>query len=82
MPYDITYMWNLKYDKMILPTTETDHGHGEQTYFCQGEAGEKGMDSWFGIGRCKLLHLEWISNGTAQGTVYSLLGQNMMEDSM
>ena len=45
MPYDITYMWNLKYDKMILPTTETDHGHGEQTYICQGEKGREG-DGW------------------------------------
>ena len=22
-----------------------------------------GMDGEFGVGRCKLLHLEWISNG-------------------
>ena len=25
--------------------------------------GEKRMDGEFGIGRCKLPHLEWISNG-------------------
>ena len=35
------------------------HGHGEQTYGCQG--GGNRMDWEFGV-RCKLLHLEWISN--------------------
>ena len=32
-----------------------------------------GMDWEFGVNRCKLLHLEWISNGTvmlySQGTI-------------
>ena len=27
-----------------------------------GEREESGMDGEFGIGRCKLLYLEWISN--------------------
>ena len=26
------------------------------------EGGERGMDWEFGVGRCKLLHLEWINN--------------------
>ena len=30
--------------------------------FVRREAGEKGMDGEFGVGRCKLLHLEGISN--------------------
>ena len=36
----------------------------EQTCGCQGsgEGGERGMDGEFGISRCNLLHLEWISN--------------------
>ena len=34
-------------------------GHGEETCGCQG--GGSGMEQ-FGISRCKLLHLEWISN--------------------
>ena len=38
------------------------HGHREQTYGCQGEGEGRGMDWEFGIGRCKLLHLEWISD--------------------
>ena len=28
----------------------------------KGERGGNGMDVEFGVGRCKLLHLEWISN--------------------
>ena len=50
------------------------HGYGEQTCGCQGEGGGSGMDGEFGVSRCKLLHLEWISNGTAQGTISNLLG--------
>ena len=38
------------------------HGHGEQTWGCQAEEGESGRDGEFGVVRCKLLHLEWISN--------------------
>ena len=60
------------------------HRHREQTCGWQGEGG-RGMDWEFGVSRCKLLHLEWISNKsyyTAQGTRSNLLGENMMEDSM
>ena len=38
------------------------HGLGEQTCSCQGRGGESGMDWKFGGNRCKLLHLECISN--------------------
>ena len=38
------------------------HGHGEQTCGCQGGWGGSGTDQEFGFSRCKLLHLEWISN--------------------
>ena len=38
------------------------HGLGEQTYGFQGGGGGSGMDWEFGVSRCKLLHLEWISN--------------------
>ena len=37
------------------------HGRGEQTSGCQGGVGS-GMDWESGVNRCKLLHLEWISN--------------------
>ena len=39
--YDITYMWNLKYDKNeLIYKTETDHRHTKQTYGYQRESGE------------------------------------------
>ena len=38
------------------------HRHGEETYDCQGGGGRSGMDWKFGVGRCNLLHLAWISN--------------------
>ena len=42
IPYDITYMWNLKYGTGdSIYKTETDHGHGEQTYGCQGGEGRE-----------------------------------------
>ena len=49
MPYDITYVWSLKYgiDDPIFKT-ETDHRHGEQTCICQGEVGTE----WDGQGKC------------------------------
>ena len=40
-----------------LPTKQTRR-HREQTCSCQ-EGGER---EWDGLGVCKLLHLEWISN--------------------
>ena len=43
--------------QMNLPTEQKQtHRHGEQTCGCQG----RGEQEW--VGRCKLLHLEWISN--------------------
>ena len=64
IPYDITYTWNLKHGTNDpIYKTETDHGHAEQTCGSQrGGRGGSGMDGEFGVSRCKLLHLEWISN--------------------
>ena len=40
------------------------YGLRKQTCGCQGlGGGEAGMDWEFGVSRCKLLHLEWVSNG-------------------
>ena len=36
------------------------HRHREQTCACQGEVG--GMDWASGVGRYKLLHIEWTDN--------------------
>ena len=38
------------------------HEHGEQTCGCQRGKEGSGMDWEFGVSRCKLLHLESISN--------------------
>ena len=49
--------------QMNLSTEQKEtHRHGEQTCGCQGGGGGSRMDSEFGVGRCKLLHLKWISN--------------------
>ena len=57
-------MWNLKYGtRDPFHKTEADQGQGEETCGCWGKRGGNGMNGEFGVGRCKLLHLEWISNG-------------------
>ena len=38
------------------------HGHGEWTCGCQGVVRGSGKDWDFGVSRCKLFLLEWISN--------------------
>ena len=63
MPYDITYIWNLIYGTNEPFHRKEIHGLGEQTCGCQGGGGENGMDWEFAVNRCKLLPLEWISNG-------------------
>ena len=47
---------NLSTEKKQTP------GHGEQTCGCQRGGGGSGIDWEFRVSRCKLLHLEWISN--------------------
>ena len=44
-------------------TTEIDDGHGEETCDCQGGRGSEWDDGDFGVGRCKLFHVGWISTG-------------------
>ena len=51
-------MWNLKYGPNEPIYKMETSGYGEQT--CGG--GGSGMDWEFGVNRCKLLHLELISN--------------------
>ena len=85
MPYDITYV-NLKYGTYDpIYKTETDHGHREQICGYWEEGGRSGMDSEFAVGRCKLLHLEWKSNGvllhSTENYVQSL-GLELREESM
>ena len=61
IPYGITYMWDLKNGTNDpIHKTETD----SQTWRTELWLlrGKRGMDWEFGVSRCKLLHLEWISN--------------------
>ena len=74
IPYDITYMWNLKYGTKILSPKQKQITNMKKTLVvAKGEEGRSGMDWELGISRYKLLHLGWLSN-TAQGTESSLLG--------
>ena len=53
-------MWHLNIAQTNLSIKQT-HRHREQICGCQGGEG-RGMDGEFGVSRCKLLHLEWISS--------------------
>ena len=60
-------------------STEQKQTHGHREQMCDGQVGWRGsgMDWEFGVDRCKLLHLEWISCEsycTAEGTISNLLG--------
>ena len=50
--------------QMNLPTEKKRNGLGEQTCCCQWGGRGSGMAWEFGVNRCKLLPLEWISNET------------------
>ena len=61
IPYDIINMWNLKYGaNEPIYRTETD-SQRTPLWLPRGWGGS-GMDWEFVISRCRLFHLEWISN--------------------
>ena len=79
IPYDITYMWNLKCGtNEPICKTETDSQTWRTDWWvAKGEKGGSGMDWESGVSRCKLLHLECISSEVLlyiQGTISSVLG--------
>ena len=56
--YDITYMWNLKYNtKEFIYQTKTTHTE-IRIMVTKVERNEGGMDGEYGISRCKLLYTE------------------------
>ena len=57
-------MWNLKYGtNELIYKTETDSQTERTDLWLPRESwGGRGMDWEFGVGRRKLLHLEWIHN--------------------
>ena len=59
------------------------HGHGEQTCGFQGGVEGSEMDWEFGVNRCKLLLLEWISNEILLcSTGYYVLSHLMQHDNV
>ena len=51
----------------------------------KGGLGGNGMDEEFAVGRCRVFHLEWISNEVllySTGNYIQSLGQSVTEDSM
>ena len=64
IPYDVTYMWNLKYDtNEPIYETETDsQTQRTDSWLPRGREDGGGMDWEFGVSRCQLLYIEWINN--------------------
>ena len=63
-PYDITYKWSLKYGTVNLYTKQKQIMDMEdRLVFAGGERRERGADRVFGVGRCRLLYLEWMGDG-------------------
>ena len=60
--YDFTYFWHLIYGTNEPFHRKENHELGEQTCGCQGEGRGNVMNWEFGVNRCKLFPLEWISN--------------------
>ena len=62
-PYEITYMWSLKYGTKDLPIKQSQIMDMEGRFVCAGGRREGGMDGEFGVGRCRLLHLGRMGDG-------------------
>ena len=58
MPYDITYMWNLKYGTNELIHRNRNRVIKNRLVVAKGDGGGREMDCEFGVGRCKLLRVE------------------------
>ena len=85
IPYDITYMWNLKYNtNEHIYKKKKSHKCREQSWGCQRE-GRWGRKDWeFGIKRCKLVYIGWIYNkvllySTGNYTQYPMINHNWKE---
>ena len=48
--------------KDLATKQKQTHGQREQTCGCQGGEGREWDGLEFGVSKCKILHLEWISN--------------------
>ena len=71
---------NLKYSTNE-PICKTETDSENRLVVAKGEAGGRGMDWKLGVGKCKLLHLEWKSNkvlmySTGNYIEYSVINHN------
>ena len=76
--HDTKHMWNLKYgtNKPSCKTETVSQTQRTDMWLPKGRCG-RGMAWEFGVGRCQLSHLEWISNKSyciEQRTIPNLLG--------
>ena len=85
LSYDITYMWNLKYDRNeLIQKTET-HKHRKQTYDYQRGSGGRGagINQKFGFSRYKLLYIKQINKvllySTGNSIHYPVINHNGKE---
>ena len=64
IPYDITYMWNVKYNtNQHIHETKTDSLiQRTDLWLPRGREFRGGKDWEFGISRGKRLYIEWINN--------------------
>ena len=57
-------MWSLKYTTNDLSTIQKQIMDMEGRLVFAREGGRREDDGWeFGVGRCRLLHLEWMGDG-------------------
>ena len=63
LPYNTTYMWSLKYGKNEVIYKTNRLTQRTDLWLSSGRVGGgSGTDSEFGVSKCVILHLEWISN--------------------
>ena len=64
IPYDIPFMWNLKYDtNELMYGRETDSETQRADWWWPRRRGSGGGKAWeSGISRCKLVYIGWIHN--------------------
>ena len=64
LPYDVTYMWNLKYgtNELICKTGTNSQTQKINLWSPKGKEGGGGIDEEFGISRYKLLYIKEINN--------------------
>ena len=85
--------WQLFYFKFLIrklsqmnlfTKQKQTHRHRQQTFGCQGGEGGREMTWEFGLGRCELLHIDWINNkvllySTGNYIQYHVINHNRKE---